>query len=241
MTSPTGGGPALAATRDALHRRVMEGRYPSSGRLPAERALARELGVSRTTLRLALAALEDQGLVASAPQSGWFATQARLSEPPQALMSFTEMARRRGIEPTTAVVVHRVREASYDEAERLKTHPLTPVLHVERIRSLAGIAACYDTSVISLGRVPGLEKVELTDRSLYAEMTKLGVRPTRSDFAVEASGATQRTSHLLGVRRGSPVLVGEETCSDQVGRHVLLGRSIFRANAYRFYATLLRR
>jgi GntR family transcriptional repressor for pyruvate dehydrogenase complex len=46
-----------------LRRRITSGKYPSKSRLPPERALAEELGMSRGTLRKALEVLESEGLV----------------------------------------------------------------------------------------------------------------------------------------------------------------------------------
>ena len=43
--------------RDVLRSRILSGHYSRTGRLPAERALAEEFNVSRTTIRTALANL----------------------------------------------------------------------------------------------------------------------------------------------------------------------------------------
>ena len=48
---------------DLLRRLISEGRYGSEGRLPPERHLTEELGVSRGTLRKALDVLEREGLI----------------------------------------------------------------------------------------------------------------------------------------------------------------------------------
>jgi GntR family hexuronate regulon transcriptional repressor len=51
---------------------IAEGRYASGERLPSERELADEFGVSRPTIRDAMIALEFQGLVEARPGSGVF-------------------------------------------------------------------------------------------------------------------------------------------------------------------------
>jgi DNA-binding FadR family transcriptional regulator len=57
------------ATR-TLRSGILSGRWPAGSRLPAERALAEELGVSRLTLRAALSSLASEGLVRSRRGSG---------------------------------------------------------------------------------------------------------------------------------------------------------------------------
>ena len=55
---------------------IAEGRYPIGTRLPSERDLAEEFGVSRPTVREAMIALEIRGLVEARPGSGIYVTEA---------------------------------------------------------------------------------------------------------------------------------------------------------------------
>ena len=55
---------------DQLRGLILAGEWPLGGRLPAERDLAAQLGVSRPSVREALIALEVEGLVAVRPGSG---------------------------------------------------------------------------------------------------------------------------------------------------------------------------
>ena len=57
-----------------LRRRIMEGDYVYEERLPAERNLAEEFGVSRGTIRSVLQILENQHLVARQIGSGTYVT-----------------------------------------------------------------------------------------------------------------------------------------------------------------------
>ena len=56
---------AVVAVTDLLEQRIVNGSLPTGATLTPERALAPELGVSRATLRQALAILTQKGLVAS--------------------------------------------------------------------------------------------------------------------------------------------------------------------------------
>jgi DNA-binding GntR family transcriptional regulator len=55
-----------------LRENVAAGRYGSGGQLPSESRLAADYGVSRPTVRQALAHLRDEGLIYAVPKSGWF-------------------------------------------------------------------------------------------------------------------------------------------------------------------------
>lgn len=91
-----------------LVQRVLEGTYPAGGRLPAERVLAAELGVTRTSLREALRQMESMGVVRIRHGAGifvldWtleptmrfvqFLAASGLGMDPQFLLSFDEVRR----------------------------------------------------------------------------------------------------------------------------------------------------
>jgi DNA-binding FadR family transcriptional regulator len=62
-----------------LRRRIMEGQYAYEERLPAERNLAEEFGVSRGTIRSVLQILEQQHLVARQVGSGTYVTHREIT------------------------------------------------------------------------------------------------------------------------------------------------------------------
>lgn len=63
LVEPVRSGNLFEATMEQLLRAIRLGHFPPGSRLPSERDLAESLGVSRTTLREALAALQDDGRV----------------------------------------------------------------------------------------------------------------------------------------------------------------------------------
>jgi DNA-binding FadR family transcriptional regulator len=70
MTPSAGRRKAAEATAEQLRRRILKGAIEPGTDLPAERELAGQLGVSRLTLRAALARLEAEGLVRPVQGSG---------------------------------------------------------------------------------------------------------------------------------------------------------------------------
>jgi GntR family transcriptional regulator len=62
--------PFYVDVTNELRRRIEAGEYPVGGRLPTENALTDEFDVSRSTIRQALAALEEAGLIDRRQGSG---------------------------------------------------------------------------------------------------------------------------------------------------------------------------
>jgi DNA-binding transcriptional MocR family regulator len=71
--------PAYRGLAESLRVVITDGRIPCGVRMPSERQLVAELGVSRTTVTRAYAELRDHGFLASRQGSGWVTTlpQAR--------------------------------------------------------------------------------------------------------------------------------------------------------------------
>ncbi|MCW2919438.1 MAG: hypothetical protein JWN52_7506 [Actinomycetia bacterium] len=237
----TGAGAAVTETYRRLSEALRRGVFPAGGRLPGERDLAGSLGVSRSTLRLALGRLADEGKLDRSSQRGWFVSRNVVGEPPSTLQSFSEMARARGLSPQSKILLRRERPATFEEAEQLGIAPAARVLELRRLRSLDGVPVCLDSSVIVLAHTAELAVIDLTDRSLYETLEQAcGLRIARSSYTVRADASDEETAKLLEIAVGAPVLVGEEVTYTDDGTPILTGRMTYRSDAYRFQADLFR-
>lgn len=220
---------------------IDRGIYAAGTRLPGERLLAETLHVSRSTIRTALEDLERAGRLQRSAQRGWFVPSPTIGEPPSTLLSFTEMARQRGLTPTARVLDKTTRSATLDEAAKLRVAPGAAVLQLTRLRGMSGTPICVDRNVIPLTICESIVDADLTDVSLYETLAdRCGVSVYRSAYTVQADAATTEMSKVLGVPPASPVLVGEEVAYDRQGLPVLVGYNTYRGDAYRFEADLFR-
>jgi DNA-binding GntR family transcriptional regulator len=234
-------GAAVTETYRRLSDALRRGVFPAGGRLPSERDLAGSLGVSRSTLRLALGRLADEGKLDRSSQRGWFASRNVVGEPPSTLQSFSEMARARGLTPRSKILLREERPATFEEAEQLGIAPAARVLELRRLRSLDTVPVCVDSSVVVLAQAAELAAIDLTDRSLYETLEReCGVRIARSSYTVRADAGDEETAALLDITVGAPVLVGEEVTFADDGTPILTGRMTYRSDAYRFQADLFR-
>ena len=103
-SSLAGSQPLHDQVRETIAAQIRSGAIPPGARLQSERDLADQMGVSRVTVRRALDALAEDGLVRAARGSGRFVSDAALAEPPNALLSFTELGAERGLEATSRVL-----------------------------------------------------------------------------------------------------------------------------------------
>jgi GntR family transcriptional regulator len=224
----------------ALADEIARGGRVAGSRLPPERALAEHFEVSRVTLRRALAELERSGLIAR-DRRGWTVAVSRIGEPPNMLMSFSEMAASRGLTPSARVIDHRVRPVTLDEAESFGLAPGAPLFELERLRLMDGVPILIDRSSVPLAFAPGLDQVDFTTASLYVELeSRYGLRATRARFAIEAVPADARQASLLDLDVGQPLLRCQQLTEDADGRLMETCEMVYRGDRYRFRATLAR-
>ncbi|MBO0810963.1 MAG: GntR family transcriptional regulator [Microlunatus sp.] len=233
--------PAVDAAVARIVDAVVSGRFSPGTRLPGERALATELGISRMTARAGLQAAAAKGLIQASPQRGWYVVETTVSEPPAELQSFTEMAVGLGLTPTSRLIHRRVRTATLDEAGLLNIAPSSPVIDLRRVRALNGRPVNVEDLLFAEGLFPWLADADLTDRSIYELLGQHGHTMSHSRYTVHAENAGATLAELLGLPPGGAVLVAVETARDTNGTVVLHGTSHYRGDAYRFTADLWRK
>jgi len=219
---------------------IAAGALLAGDRLPSERWLCDELGVSRATVRRAIEELVVEGLV-EARGRGSYVRGRRLGEPRNSLMSLSELGRSRGLEASARVLAAEVRPASLDEADQFAIGAGAELFELRRLRMLDGLPMSLDVNRIPLRLAPELPEIDFTVASLYAVLDAAGHAPTRADYDLEARAADPDAAELLGLEPGAPVLAAVTLAFDASNRVVDVGRTVYRGDRYRFQATLMRR
>ncbi|RLK54249.1 GntR family transcriptional regulator [Actinokineospora cianjurensis] len=208
------------------------------GSLPGERALASEFGVSRTTVRKALAELTAEGRLTRVHGSGTFAGEGKLTQRLQ-LSSYTEDMRSHGRRPTSSLLDARIGAADPELAALLGIRSGDDVLRLRRLRRADGEPMAIETSRLPLPRFPGLDRY-VGDGSLYGVLYQhYGVELGHAEETIETALATPAEAALLGNEAGALMLLLSRHSFDTDGRPVEWVRSVYRGDRYKFVATLV--
>jgi GntR family transcriptional regulator len=230
--------PAYEQAAAVLEAEIRSGELGTDKRLLSERALAQRLNVSRITIRRALARLAEKDLIRSAERSGWFTSP--VSQGSDAMISFTEQGRERGLAVTSRVLHCLAREATLAEAEELGVAPGSQVCDLARIRCFDGLPIAVTEAIVPSYLAPGLYEHDFSTLSLYDMLrTSYRVLPTRGRFAIQAQTPDPVTAQHLEMPAGDPVLLFSQTGYDQLGRAFELARTIYRSDRYVFRGTLV--
>lgn len=205
-------------------------------RLPPERELCAQLGISRVTLRKALIHLVDDGVLDSAPGRGWHVALTRRAprkDWPNSLEAFTETATRMGLVASSMVLRAEILPATFDEAEQLLVAPGTPLFHLERVRLLDTLPIALDHARVPADFAPQLMQVDFTRASLYEELAAAGLDVARADSTIEAREADAALAAHLGIQLGKPVLVMQQVAVDAAERPLLASDIRYSGDRYR--------
>ncbi|MFB6521350.1 GntR family transcriptional regulator [Streptomyces sp. NPDC056401] len=238
-----GSRPVHVQARDAIADALATGVLAPGTRLPSERHLCERLGVSRVTLRKALHALQEEGRVGSAERAGWHVAAGAAAVPAfehtsELIGGLKEYGRGLGFTPTARVLAAGLRPADFEEAETLHVLPGASIFELDRVRLFDEAVMCHSVTLVPAERAPGLGEADYTTASLYTELTARGIVPTRARYTVHSSLVPPDEAPLLDLDEGAPVLHIEQLTYDQHGRPCEYNRVVYRADRYRFHATL---
>ena len=106
---------------------------------------------------------------------------------------------------------------------------------------LDGLPISLDHNRVPRRLLPAVAELDFSTASLYEALEREGNPLARADYELEARAAEAAEAELLGLAPGAPVLFASTIAIAGDGRVMDLGRTIYRADRYRFQATLMRR
>lgn len=236
---PVSAAPVYVQLAQGWRERIEDGTLPGGSALPAERELARLLGVSRVTVRQALALLEAEGLLRRKQGSGTFVEPPRSAPRPLGLLSsFTDEVRARGARPGAQVLRFEVTLPTPHEALTLGLAPTERVYRVRRLRSSDGEALAVEESTLPAALIAPLSPEDVTDASLYALLAARGRQPARAIRHLRALSADAELAGPLGIEPGAALLATERVSWTAGGQAVEYARAWYRGDRSNFVMEL---
>jgi GntR family transcriptional regulator len=191
--------PLWAQLRSDLRRRLEEGAFDDG--FPGELLLTAQYGVSRQTVRTALAGLRAEGVVvAERGRRPRVADQAVITQPVGALYSLFASVEAAGLRQASIVRARDVR-ADAVIAERLRLEASVPLFRLERLRLAGGEPLALDTVWLPADLAAPLLDADFSHTALYDELAaRAGVRLTGGREHIRAVVPSPAEQRLLGLR-----------------------------------------
>jgi len=189
-----------------LRQNISSGKWGLDHRLPSESELGSEFGVSRITVRQALASLEAEGLLRREAGRGTFVKE---------IPKFTGTLKLEGslddfisiVKSTSAKVLSIDRVlATQEEAEMLRLRTGAPLVRCVRVRSHRGEPYSLVVNDIPYQIAKKLSKSDWGGPISDILQQKLGIQMGDARQSIRASLADVEMSRILGIRVGAPLL-----------------------------------
>jgi GntR family transcriptional regulator len=231
------GGPRYLQLRNRLSEGIELGILSPAAPLPPEREIAIITDLSRVTVRKAIQALADDGLIVQKQGSGSFVAPnaPKIEQSLSRLTSFTEDMSRRGMETKSKWLERGIYMASPEEILALSLSPDASVSRIVRLRTGGGKPMAIEHASLPTDILPNPLLVET---SLYEVLEKANLRPVRALQKISAVNLDEANAKLLEVPVGSAGLRIERMSYLADGRIAEFTQSLYRGDAYNFIAEL---
>jgi GntR family transcriptional regulator len=239
--APAMGGPAplFAQVRDALRAEILGGGLGPGDRLPSESALIGRFGVSRITVRQALAELQSDGLVQTVNGKGSYVTRPGRGEGRGPLVGVLEAMRRRGHRAHGRLLSHRTVRASRTVARDLEVPPGDPVGAVTVLRYRDDVPFVVGTTWCSPEVATRLARQDLETQDIATAIeVGLGLRSASTRVRVSAGLAGARLAKRLDYAPGAAILTIATTTFGWDQRPIAYSETDCRADMMDYRVTL---
>lgn len=224
-----------------LKTEIESGRWQPDEQLPTESKLAERFRVSKITVRQALQALAEQGYIRREQGRGTFVSRRKFDEGPRELTSFTEEMRRHNLQAASHVLIQSITPAHGRVLEALGLAEQDPVFLLRRLRMANGEPMGVQTAHIPASLVPGLERENLENVSLYETLqTRFGLYPSTARETYFASLADPPFAELLKIAVGAPVYSVERVTLMPNEKPFEFVQSVMRGDRYSIVLDLVK-
>ena len=216
--------------KDEIEELIVKGTFKPGDQLPSEYDLSKKYGVSRMTLREALRALEEEGLVAKKQGLGTFVktTAQRIKSILDVNYGVTEMIKNMGFRPGTQE--KNVEEVFADShmGKALNVKEGTKIIALERVRTADKIPVAYTLDMIPVTVLPNMNDLKDLGESIYDFLQeKCNINLSSSMARLFSTKATRKLADKLRIKLNSPLFLLEQTDTDQAGSPVVFSREYF--------------
>lgn len=230
--------PLSVEIAEEIQKKILEGSYSAGDQLPAEVDLAKELGISRATLREALSMLDRQGFITRRHGVGSFVaeTSSQVVSSFEKLETMMDLIRRSGYEPSMKVLEYTRTILDDESCSTLNLPPASPGVSISTLYSANNIPFVYTREFAPESMVP--EKL-ISSRDKSEDLADFiakntGCAPAATLTRLKGILPTEELMQILMIDAYSPIIRQRFILFDRQKNPVGCGYDYFNSSWFEF-------
>lgn len=221
---------------------IITGQWPAGFKLPGEFDLARQLSVSRGSLRKAIGQLTSRQMLVQAQGKGTFVSPILIEQPlASRLVGVSEELLRSGMHFSTQVLQQGLIPAPAHVAQALDLEGPAEVFYLKRVRHVGSDPIVFNESWLPGDRFGKLVQVDFAKERLFEVLERVfGVHLSWAERTIAAVRAEPEIAAYLNLEVGDPVLFNDQVVYDEGERKVEYSHGWFPGDRFRLKALVRR-
>ncbi|MFD2467803.1 Rv0792c family HTH-type transcriptional regulator [Amycolatopsis silviterrae] len=233
--------PATVQLAEQIKAQIVKQQLPPGARMPTEKELIAESGLSRITVRAAVGVLESQGWVVRKQGLGTFVSEPRDQELSSGVRTITEVLLDRGVTPRIDVLSFGIEPAPAPVAQVLgEPEVLTIRRRYSDSEQPVALVTIHLPARVAEAAEPLRSAEPATETTYTMWEQRLGTRIAEARHEIHAAGASAEVAAALEIDEGAPVLVLDRVSFDHENRPLEVVVFHYRPERYGFAVTLPR-
>jgi GntR family transcriptional regulator len=225
--------PLHAQLKEKIISSINEEVFKPGDRLPTQKELGSQYGMSHMTVRRALDELIREGIIRSVRGKGIFVSNPTLATDSGSLLGFDEQIYHLGMTPTKRVLCAEIVSASTVLAQMLKVDVGVPLASIERLLLANDVPVAIIVSYLPHHLCLGILSHDLEKGSLFATLRQVyGLQLSGAVSIIQTVLASQEQARLLQIKRPAALLTREQLTYLRDGTIIEFSRSFLRGDNY---------
>ena len=225
--------PIHVQIREIIRSKIEDGEYKPGEEIPPETQLAKLYGLNRLTVRNAITALVNEGLLKRVHGKGLYVTGKMIERNLGELGGFTQTTREKNAVPGRKLLFRTRRPAGIKYAKTFSIAPESEIFYIRRMFLADNEPVSIEDTYIPCDVCPDLENVDLGVFSLYEVFGYNGIVLNEAWQTLSITTLSNKETRLLKLEPETPVLLFEYTSYNTSGRVVEFNRSYTRSDKNR--------
>lgn len=242
---PSNSGPYYRQILLEIHSKIRQGEWNEGDRIPSEKDLCNQFGVSRITVRQAIRLATNSGILETHPGKGTFVIKTRSGKGIIENISFSELIRRLGKEPKSRILGRNT------VSPLTRNYPLTKLFETQNLINLIILGLGDQEPLIiyssffpyQLGVKMARKAKEKVSKGIPFSSVDLyhdgdiGVFPHTAHQTYEAIQATGKTAEILKIVPKSPLFLVKSVFYASDDTPIEYREAKYRGDMFMFHVT----